>query len=170
MLLCNKLRNLCPGFQLLILPIPSLLQAVIFHVKRGPFKQEFYQCVTHGSYTHHWQEQLYSALSLLFMFIIPLTIMVVSYGLIFCTIARKSRNYNGELNLQFSSCNQMRFASSNCRVMNCVLSNQLSSGHPSNTLRLHSISLFNVLNCLALRTTCGWSWVSPNPRQCFIPP
>ncbi|XP_064609272.1 gonadotropin-releasing hormone receptor-like [Liolophura sinensis] len=72
----------------------SLPQAVIFHVKRGPFKQEFYQCVTHGSYTHHWQEQLYSALSLLFMFIIPLTIMVVSYGLIFCTIARKSRNYN----------------------------------------------------------------------------
>lgn len=60
---------------------------------RGPFRAEFYQCVTYGAYTAQWQEQLYSTLSLLLMFIIPLASMIIAYMLIFYTIARKSRDF-----------------------------------------------------------------------------
>lgn len=31
------------------------LQGFIFRVARGPFVQEFYQCVTFGFYTAMWQ-------------------------------------------------------------------------------------------------------------------
>ncbi|KAK7489277.1 hypothetical protein BaRGS_00019529, partial [Batillaria attramentaria] len=66
----------------------AIPQAVVFHVKRGPFKEEFYQCVTYGSYKEEWQRQLYSIASLLFMFVIPLVIIGTAYGLIFTTISQ----------------------------------------------------------------------------------
>jgi len=65
----------------------------IFRVMRGPFAEEFYQCVTFGAYTAQWQEQLYSCLSVLLMYVIPLITMVTAYMLIFATIARKSRDF-----------------------------------------------------------------------------
>ena len=70
----------------------DVFQTYVFSVKRGPWEEEFYQCVTHGTYTAEWQEQLYSSLSALLMFILPLLIMVTAYMLIFCTIARKSHD------------------------------------------------------------------------------
>ncbi|XP_025077744.1 gonadotropin-releasing hormone receptor-like isoform X2 [Pomacea canaliculata] len=69
----------------------SIPQAVVFHVMRGPFQEEFYQCVTFGSYKEEWQRQLYSIASLLLMFVVPLVIIGTAYGLIFTTISRKSR-------------------------------------------------------------------------------
>jgi len=36
-----------------------MLQLYLFSVVRGPFREEFYQCVTHGQYTSIWQERLY---------------------------------------------------------------------------------------------------------------
>ncbi|XP_050400704.1 gonadotropin-releasing hormone receptor isoform X2 [Patella vulgata] len=71
----------------------SIPQAVIFNVRRGPFKQEFYQCVTMGSYAKMWQRQVYSISSLLLMFMIPLVIIGTAYGLIFSTISRKSKEF-----------------------------------------------------------------------------
>ncbi|KAL8562699.1 hypothetical protein ACOMHN_011270 [Nucella lapillus] len=66
-------------------------EAVVFHVLRGPFQEEFYQCVTFGSYKEEWQRQLYSVASLILMFVLPLVIVGTAYGLIFTTISRKSR-------------------------------------------------------------------------------
>ncbi|GIX71149.1 uncharacterized protein CEXT_83221 [Caerostris extrusa] len=63
------------------------LQAVIFRVAKGPFVEEFYQCVAYGFYTAPWQEQLYTSLSLLFMFLIPLCIHIATYTTTFATIA-----------------------------------------------------------------------------------
>jgi len=60
---------------------------------RGPFDEEFYQCVTFGAYTEQWQEQLYSCLSVLLMYVLPLVAMLTAYMLIFATIARKSRDF-----------------------------------------------------------------------------
>lgn len=54
---------------------------------RGPFVEEFYQCVTYGFYTAPWQEQLYASISLLLMFVLPLTTLVVTYAATFRTIA-----------------------------------------------------------------------------------
>jgi len=62
-------------------------------VVRGPFAEEFYQCVTFGAYSEQWQEQLYSCLSVLLMYVAPLITMVTAYMLIFATIARKSRDF-----------------------------------------------------------------------------
>ncbi|KAG6456791.1 hypothetical protein O3G_MSEX009949 [Manduca sexta] len=51
----------------------SIPQTVVFRVAKGPFVEEFYQCVTHGFYTERWQEQAYTTLSLVFMFVLPLS-------------------------------------------------------------------------------------------------
>ena len=47
---------------------------------RGPFQEEFEQCVTYGSYTAEWQEQLYSIVSLMLMFVGPLAVLVVTHA------------------------------------------------------------------------------------------
>ncbi|KFM70476.1 hypothetical protein X975_00094, partial [Stegodyphus mimosarum] len=52
---------------------------VIFSVMRGPFIEEFYQCVTYAFYTAPWQEQLYTTLSLILMFLLPLLILIITY-------------------------------------------------------------------------------------------
>ncbi|KAH0539159.1 hypothetical protein KQX54_001473 [Cotesia glomerata] len=69
---------------------------IIFHVARGPFIEEFSQCVTHGFYTHDWQEQLYTTLSLIFMFILPLTVLVVTYVSTVKTISRSEKSFKSE--------------------------------------------------------------------------
>ena len=65
----------------LLICITISLQLYIFHVVRGPFQEEFEQCVTYGSYTAEWQEQLYSIVSLMLMFVGPLAVLVVTYAL-----------------------------------------------------------------------------------------
>lgn len=55
-------------------------QLLIFRVVKGPFYEEFYQCVTYGFYTAKWQEQFYSILSLMLMFVIPLIVLVLTYS------------------------------------------------------------------------------------------
>lgn len=54
-------------------------QFFIFHVARGPFVEEFYQCVTHGFYTAVWQEQMYATFTLVFTFLLPLCILFGEY-------------------------------------------------------------------------------------------
>lgn len=75
----------------------SIPQVVIFHVARGPFVEEFYQCVTHGFYTEAWQEQLYTTLSLIFMFLLPLAILIATYVSTVITIAQSERVFKAEL-------------------------------------------------------------------------
>lgn len=62
---------------------------MIFRVAKGPFVEDFYQCVTHGFYTDRWQEQLYTTFTLVFMFIIPLLILIGTYLSTFMTISSK---------------------------------------------------------------------------------
>ncbi|GFW69337.1 hypothetical protein TNCV_486861 [Trichonephila clavipes] len=64
-------------------------QAVIFSLMRGPFIEDFHQCVTFGFYTAPWQEQLYTTLSLILMFLLPLVTLIVTYVTTFITIASK---------------------------------------------------------------------------------
>lgn len=72
-------------------------QIIIFHVAKGPFVEEFPQCVTHGFYTKPWQEQLYVSLSLFFMFLLPLAILIVTYVSTVITISRSERMFKLEL-------------------------------------------------------------------------
>lgn len=81
-----------------------LFQCFIFRVAQGPFIEDFHQCVTHGFYTAHWQEQFYTTFTLFFMFIIPLTILIGSYLSTFRTISSEYINnflidiYHSEMN------------------------------------------------------------------------
>ncbi|KAH8038592.1 hypothetical protein HPB51_002231 [Rhipicephalus microplus] len=59
----------------------------IFRVQRGPFAEEFYQCVTYGFYSAQWQEQLYTSFSLVSMFLLPLATLITTYILTFYTIS-----------------------------------------------------------------------------------
>jgi gonadotropin-releasing hormone receptor len=67
--------------------IALCLQLVIFHVEKGPFYEDFYQCVTFGFYTEPWQEQLYTTFSLVCMFILPLLILISTYVSTIITIS-----------------------------------------------------------------------------------
>ncbi|XP_046736312.1 gonadotropin-releasing hormone receptor [Diprion similis] len=75
----------------------SIPQLVIFHEASGPFVEEFRQCVTHGFYTEPWQEQLYTTLSLIFMFLLPLVILISTYVSTVVTISRSERVFKTEL-------------------------------------------------------------------------
>ncbi|KAG8175393.1 hypothetical protein JTE90_018395 [Oedothorax gibbosus] len=69
-------------------------QAVVFSVLRGPFVEEFHQCVTYGFYTAAWQEQLYTSLSLVLMFLVPLATLLVTYVTTFVTIASQENMFS----------------------------------------------------------------------------
>ncbi|CAH2087387.1 unnamed protein product [Euphydryas editha] len=77
--------------------ILSIPQTVIFRVAKGPFVEEFYQCVTHGFYTEKWQEQAYTTLSLILMFIIPLIILISTYVSTVRTIAKSKKVFQPEV-------------------------------------------------------------------------
>lgn len=62
-------------------------QLIIFDVIKGPFIEEFHQCVTYSFYTAYWQEQLYTTFTLFFMFVVPLTILIGTYVATFRTIS-----------------------------------------------------------------------------------
>ena len=73
-----------------------LFQAIIFQEQKKLFRQGmFHQC--RDSYTAAWQSQLYSASSMLLLFVIPLIIMVTAYALILKTIVKTSRQFHGKL-------------------------------------------------------------------------
>ncbi|KAK0180897.1 hypothetical protein PV327_003230 [Microctonus hyperodae] len=75
----------------------SIPQLIIFRVARGPFTEEFMQCVTYGFYTEAWQEQLYTTLTLIFMFILPLIALVVTYVSTVITISHNETTFKTEL-------------------------------------------------------------------------
>ncbi|XP_055942066.1 gonadotropin-releasing hormone receptor-like [Argiope bruennichi] len=81
----------------LISAIFSFPQMFIFSVMKGPFVEEFYQCVTYAFYTAQWQEQLYTTLTLIFMFLLPLLILITTYTATFVTIASKWNIFRNEL-------------------------------------------------------------------------
>ncbi|XP_033221124.1 gonadotropin-releasing hormone receptor [Belonocnema kinseyi] len=83
--------------------ILSIPQFVIFHEAQGPFIEEFTQCVTHGFYTEKWQEQLYTTLSLVFMFVLPLVILITTYVSTVITISRSEKVFRTELANSYSN-------------------------------------------------------------------
>nr|XP_042910999.1 uncharacterized protein LOC107448213 [Parasteatoda tepidariorum] len=66
-------------------------QLFIFSVMKGPFVEEFFQCVTYAFYTALWQEQIYTTLTLVLMFLLPLLILVATYITTFITIANSGK-------------------------------------------------------------------------------
>ncbi|XP_077299255.1 gonadotropin-releasing hormone receptor-like [Arctopsyche grandis] len=75
----------------------SIPQLIVFHEAKGPFYEEFYQCVTHGYYSYRWQEQLYASVSIFFMFVLPLIVLMITYAATFITISRSEKAFREEV-------------------------------------------------------------------------
>ncbi|KAF8785575.1 hypothetical protein HNY73_011093 [Argiope bruennichi] len=71
----------------IILKKRYLNNGYIFSVRKGPFIEEFYQCVTYGFYTSLRQEQVYTIFTLVVMFAVPLMSLIGTYAETFFTIA-----------------------------------------------------------------------------------
>lgn len=89
---CAKLVACAWGLSA-VLSIPQLL---IFHVSKGPFYEDFYQCVTYGFYTELWQEQLYTTFSFVCMFLLPLVILLSTYVSTIITISQSDKMFAAE--------------------------------------------------------------------------
>ncbi|XP_052797102.1 gonadotropin-releasing hormone receptor-like [Mya arenaria] len=73
--------------------ILSIPQIFIFQTAKGPFREHFVQCIDMGYHDVAWGKRVYSIVSLLLSFIVPLLIMGIAYGLISGTITRKSKDF-----------------------------------------------------------------------------
>ncbi|CAD7082118.1 unnamed protein product [Hermetia illucens] len=79
------------------------IEVFIFRVAKGPFIEDFYQCVTHGFYTAEWQEQLYTTFTLFFTFIIPLCILIVTYLSTFRTISGSEKMFQNSKHAAYNN-------------------------------------------------------------------
>ncbi|XP_055345611.1 gonadotropin-releasing hormone receptor-like [Paramacrobiotus metropolitanus] len=88
------------GFVWVIAGVCSIPQAIIFHVERAPICVDFYQCVTHGSYSSDQQELAYNMLILCLMFIVPLVVICVCYILIFASFTKEAQQALGDSDIR----------------------------------------------------------------------
>ncbi|XP_063592208.1 gonadotropin-releasing hormone receptor-like [Penaeus indicus] len=88
----------------MIMVTVMVVMAVVFHVSKGPFLEEFLQCVTYGFYTAVWQEQLYTTFSLVCMFILPLFILTITYASTFITLQKSERIFRNERTTLGNTC------------------------------------------------------------------
>ena len=52
----------------------------IFRVDKGPFVEEFWQCVTYGAFPSPSSEMVYSVVTLLLLFVIPFIVLIITYS------------------------------------------------------------------------------------------
>ena len=74
-------------------------------MEKAPFildTGEFWQCVTHGAYTEHWQETAYVLFTFVVIFAAPLLVILTCYALIFLRLNRKARTMLSSSRLIFS--------------------------------------------------------------------
>ncbi|XP_050739092.1 gonadotropin-releasing hormone receptor-like [Eriocheir sinensis] len=79
-------------------------KVLVFHVVRGPFVEEFYQCVTYGLYSPAWLEKLYAVFSLVCMFVLPLLILLLTYISTFITLHKSEKVFRSERTTLGNTC------------------------------------------------------------------
>nr|UZH25339.1 corazonin receptor [Portunus trituberculatus] len=84
--------------------ILSIPQVLVFHVVRGPFIEDFYQCVTYGLYSPAWLEKLYAVFSLVCMFVLPLLILLLTYISTFVTLHKSEKVFRSERTTLGNTC------------------------------------------------------------------
>ena len=68
----------------------SLPQMYVFHVESHPDFPWYEQCVTFGSFSSRLYEFLYFFMGMIFLYICPLVVIIVTYGGIIIHLHRKS--------------------------------------------------------------------------------
>ncbi|XP_048384330.1 gonadotropin-releasing hormone II receptor-like [Stegostoma tigrinum] len=82
----NRIMLIWAWIMSVILATPQLF---LFHSVSIAVPAPFTQCVTHGSFKESWQEKVYFLFTFLWLFLLPLLIMVFCYTSIIVTITRK---------------------------------------------------------------------------------
>lgn len=72
-----------------------VLQLLIFRAIRVE-AMDFTQCVTHGSFSRHWQETLYNMFQFTTLYVVPLLVMSCCYGRILLHIHQQHLRDKGE--------------------------------------------------------------------------
>ncbi|XP_067827234.1 gonadotropin-releasing hormone II receptor-like [Heptranchias perlo] len=67
----------------------SIPQLVLFHTVSITEPQNFTQCSTMGSFKAHWQETAYNMFTFVFLFLMPLAIMIFCYTRILMEISKR---------------------------------------------------------------------------------
>lgn len=63
----------------------------IFHVETHPHFTWYTQCVTFNSFPSPAYETAYTIFGMVMMYLVPLLVIIVTYTIIWATIARKSK-------------------------------------------------------------------------------
>ena len=70
--------------------ILSLPQMVVFHVDSHPDYPWYEQCVTYGTFSSRLYEFLYFLMGMIFLYVFPLLVILVTYGGIITHLHKKS--------------------------------------------------------------------------------
>ncbi|XP_078098003.1 gonadotropin-releasing hormone II receptor-like [Mustelus asterias] len=87
----NKIMLTVAWLLSIILSIP---QIVLFHTVSITEPQNFTQCSTMGSFQAHWQETSYNMFTFVFLFLVPLVIMIFCYTRILMEISKRMNKEN----------------------------------------------------------------------------
>lgn len=77
----------------------SFFQCFVFHLRNHPLYPDFKQCVTFGSFPTEHMELVYNLSCILFLYFIPLFIIIVTYSCILAEITRTSKSHNNNSKL-----------------------------------------------------------------------
>ncbi|XP_032906178.1 gonadotropin-releasing hormone II receptor-like [Amblyraja radiata] len=78
----------------LLSAILSIPQILLFHTTSINVPQNFTQCSTIGSFKEHWQETSYNMFTFVFLFLMPLMIMIFCYTRILMEISKRMAKGN----------------------------------------------------------------------------
>ncbi|XP_072421294.1 gonadotropin releasing hormone receptor 4 [Chiloscyllium punctatum] len=87
----NKIMLTVAWILSVILSIP---QIILFHTVSITEPQNFTQCSTMGSFKEHWQETSYNMFTFVFLFLVPLVIMIYCYTRILVEISKRMNKGN----------------------------------------------------------------------------
>ncbi|CAG9766857.1 unnamed protein product [Ceutorhynchus assimilis] len=73
-----------------------LPQCFVFNLRSHPQNPDFKQCVTFGSFPNEFLELAYNLSCILFLYFIPLSVIVVAYSCILAEISRTSKSHNNK--------------------------------------------------------------------------
>ncbi|XP_078386023.1 gonadotropin releasing hormone receptor 4 [Cetorhinus maximus] len=129
----------------LLSAILSIPQIVLFHTVSITEPQNFTQCSTMGSFKAHWQEISYNMFTFVFLFLVPLVIMIFCYTRILMEISKRMNKGN-------LSSNEVHLRRSTNNIPKARM----------RTLKMSIIIVTSFIVCWAPYYLLGlWYWFSP---------
>ncbi|XP_049820611.1 adipokinetic hormone/corazonin-related peptide receptor variant I-like [Aethina tumida] len=91
-------------------------QSFVFRVQKHPEYPQYEQCVSFGFFTSTSQEIAYNLMSVMFLYFIPLFVIVIAYTAIMCEISKNSKETRDASKVCNSSSEEGSYRTSNGRM------------------------------------------------------